>query len=80
MFLFFIFYNTMWFKSILAKDEKESNSPLKLYLTVIFVVVLLVSIVITGRQILLPFGITMTGAILVFPITYILSDVFSEVY
>lgn len=70
----------MWFQSILAKDEKESNSPLKLYLTVIFVVVLLVSIVITGRQILLPFGITMTGAILVFPITYILSDVFSEVY
>ena len=29
---------------------------------------------------LLPFGITMTGAVVVFPIVYVLSDVFSEVY
>jgi hypothetical protein len=40
----------------------------------------LVSNVITGRQIALPFGCVMTWAIIIFPITYILSDVFSEVY
>jgi len=56
------------------------HSSLKLILTVIFIVALLVSNVITWRQIALPFWITMTGAIIIFPITYILSDVFSEVY
>ena len=58
----------------------ELHSSLKLILTVIFIVALLVSNVITWRQIALPFWITMTGAIIIFPITYILSDVFSEVY
>ena len=58
----------------------KSHSSLKLILTVIFIVTLLVSNVITGRQIELPFGIVMTWAIIIFPITYILSDVFSEVY
>ena len=41
---------------------------------------LLVSNVIASKQVLLPFGIVMTGAVVVFPLTYILSDVFSEVY
>ena len=58
----------------------KSHSSLKLILTVIFIVSLLISNVITWRQIALPFWITMTGAIIIFPITYILSDVFSEVY
>ena len=58
----------------------KSYSSLKLILTVIFIVALLVSNVITWRQIALPFWITMTWAIIIFPITYILSDVFSEVY
>jgi len=58
----------------------KSHSSLKLILTVIFIAALLVSNVITWRQIQLPFWITMTWAILIFPITYILSDVFSEVY
>jgi queuosine precursor transporter len=40
----------------------------------------LVSNIIAGKQLQLPFGITMTGAVIVFPITYILSDLFSEVY
>ena len=63
------------------KEElNKKHSSLKLILTVIFIAALLVSNVITWRQILLPFGITMTGAIIIFPITYILSDVFSEVY
>lgn len=61
-------------------ESNKKHSSLKLILTVIFITTLLLSNVITWRQILLPFGITMTGAIIIFPITYILSDVFSEVY
>lgn len=61
-------------------EFQKSHSSLKLVLTVVFIVTLLVSNVITGRQIALPFGCVMTWAIIIFPITYILSDVFSEVY
>lgn len=68
--------NSQTFKEELWK----SHSSLKLILTVIFIAALLVSNVITWRQIALPFWITMTWAIIIFPITYILSDVFSEVY
>lgn len=64
----------------LEEELWKSHSSLKLILTVIFIAALLVSNVITWRQIALPFWITMTGAIIIFPITYILSDVFSEVY
>lgn len=64
--------------------KKLSNikniSFLQLALTTLFVVSLLVSNVITSKQVLLPFGIVMTGAVFTFPITYILSDVFSEIY
>ena len=55
-------------------------SELQAYLTILFVSSLLISNVITSKQLLLPFNITMTGAIYIFPITYILSDLFSEVY
>ena len=60
--------------------NKKNVSTLQLILTVIFVCSLLISNVITAKQVLLPFNITMTGAVFVFPITYILSDLFSEVY
>jgi len=60
--------------------KKEKYSFIQLVLTVIFVVSLLISNIITSKQVLLPFGITMTGAVFIFPITYILSDLFSEVY
>lgn len=60
--------------------KKRTISKLQLVLTVLFVVSLLISNVITAKQVLLPFGITMTGAVFIFPITYILSDVFSEIY
>jgi queuosine precursor transporter len=61
--------------------KKTNNvSFLQLVLTLVFVVSLLISNVITSKQVLLPFGIVMTGAVFIFPITYILSDVFSEVY
>ena len=55
-------------------------SKLQLILTTLFVVSLLISNVITAKQVLLPFGITMTGAVFIFPLVYILSDLFSEVY
>ena len=59
---------------------KKNISKLQLILTVLFVVCLLVSNIITGKQVQLPFNIVMTGAVFIFPITYILSDLFSEVY
>ena len=62
------------------KEKSKRISKLQLILTTLFVVSLLVSNVITSKQVLLPFGITMTGAVFIFPITYILSDLFSEVY
>lgn len=55
-------------------------SMLQLMLTLLFVVALVISNIITAKQVLLPFGITMTAAVFIFPITYILSDLFSEVY
>lgn len=60
--------------------KTENVSFIQLILTLVFVVSLLVSNVITSKQVLLPFDIVMTGAVFIFPITYILSDVFSEVY
>lgn len=55
-------------------------SFVQMLLSLVFVVSLLVSNIIASKQIQLPFGIVMTAAVVVFPITYILSDVFSEVY
>ena len=60
--------------------KKNNISKLQLILTVLFVVSLLISNIITAKQVLLPFNIVMTGAVFIFPITYILSDLFSEVY
>lgn len=60
--------------------KKTCTSQLQVILTVISVSCLLISNIVTSKQILLPFGITMTCGIFVFPITYILSDVFSEIY
>lgn len=62
------------------KIDNKKISKLQVILTVLFVSCLLISNVITAKQVLLPFGITMTGAVFIFPITYILSDLFSEVY
>lgn len=60
--------------------QNKTISRTQLILTVVSVSALLISNIISAKQFLLPFNITMTGAIIVFPITYILSDVFSEVY
>lgn len=58
----------------------KHKSDAKVYLTVFFVTCMVISNVITAKQIQLPFGIVMTGGVLIFPFTYILSDVFSECY
>ena len=63
-----------------AVKRKKMVSELQLVLTLLFVVALVVSNIITSKQVLLPFNITMTGAVFIFPITYILSDLVSEVY
>ena len=59
---------------------KKPISTVQLCLTVLSVTALLVANIVSAKQFLLPFGITMTGAVIVFPVTYILSDLFSEVY
>lgn len=64
----------------MKKIKFEKISFTQMLLTLLFVVSLLISNIITSKQVLLPFNITMTGAIIIFPITYILSDLFSEVY
>lgn len=60
--------------------KNRKTSELQTILTVLFVTCFLISNILAGKQFQLPFGITMTGAVMVFPITYILSDLFSEVY
>lgn len=54
-------------------------SIVQIFLTVLFVVCLVVSNIISGRVFNF-FGQSMTSAVIIFPITYILSDLFSEVY
>lgn len=59
---------------------KKKYSFLQLILTLVFVLALVISNIITTKQVQLPFNIVTTGGFFIFPITYILSDVFSEVY
>ena len=58
---------------------KTHISVTQALLTIFFVTSLIVSNIISVRTFNF-FGFTMTSAIIVFPITYILSDLFSEVY
>lgn len=59
---------------------KKKISMLQMILTITAIVNLLISNIITSKQVQFPLGITMTAGIYIFPITYILSDVFSEIY
>lgn len=61
-------------------NGQKTFSFLQLMLTVIFTVSLLLSNIIVGKQISLPFGASTVGSVILFPLTYILSDIFSEVY
>lgn len=64
-------------KKIFMSDKPISI--LQVVLTMLFVGALLVSNIISARLFRF-FGYSMTCAVIVFPITYILSDLFSEVY
>lgn len=58
----------------------QKTNNLKLWLTVIYVGCLMIGNTVAAKQIQLPLGLTATGAAVLVPITYILSDVLSEVY
>lgn len=60
--------------------DTKRISVLQFILTLFFVVCLVISNITSAKQMLLPFGIVMPAAVIIFPITYVLSDVFSEVY
>lgn len=60
--------------------KNHKTSELQTVLTVTFVACFLIANILAGKQFQLPFGITMMGAVIIFPMTYILSDIFSEVY
>lgn len=60
--------------------KKKNISTLQLVLTTLFVASLMISNVVTSKQVQLPFDIVMTGGVVIFPVTYVLSDLFSEVY
>lgn len=64
-------------KQILTRNK--SISTLQVILTILFVASLMISNIISARLFNF-FGYGMTCAVIVFPITYILSDIFSEVY
>lgn len=59
---------------------KRKISSLQLTLTLVYVVCLLLSNITVFKVVSLPFGFETSGADIIFPIVYILSDVFSEVY
>lgn len=60
-------------------NNSKKTSYLQTTLTIVFVAALLISNVISSRLFNF-FGFNMTSAVFLFPITYVLSDVFSEVY
>lgn len=66
-------------KDLSADSVGNRHTTLFLYMCVAFVVCLLVSNIIAGKVILV-FGVVMTAGTIIFPITYILGDVFTEVY
>lgn len=63
----------------MGKTNSDNRSPLFTILTVISVSALMISNIIATKQFQVGF-LTLPAAMLVFPITYIISDVMSEVY
>lgn len=60
--------------------KKTKISKLQCIFAIFFATAHIISNITTVKQIALPFGLTTTCGVFVFPVTYILSDVFSEVY
>lgn len=59
--------------------QEKPVSVVQILLTIVFTMALVLSNIISSRTFNF-FGFTMTSAVIIFPITYILSDVFSQVY
>lgn len=64
----------------MKKNQMIKISILQCILAILFITAHIVSNIITVKQVALPFNLTTTCGVFIFPITYILSDVFSEVY
>jgi uncharacterized integral membrane protein (TIGR00697 family) len=62
----------------MQKDD-TSLSPLFMFLFAFFLTCLLVSNVIAGKLVLIG-GLVLPSAVILFPVTYILGDIFTEVY
>ncbi|MCR4656399.1 MAG: queuosine precursor transporter [Lachnospiraceae bacterium] len=60
--------------------EKKNVSLLFLILTAIYITCLLLSNLVAGKMWALTQSITLPAAVILFPVTYILGDVFTEVY
>ena len=60
--------------------EKKSVSNIFLVIAVIYVTCLLLSNLIAGKMWALTDGITLPAAVILFPVTYIFGDIFTEVY
>ncbi len=60
--------------------EKETVSRLFLCVTVIYVTCLLLSNLIAGKMWAVTGSVTLPAAVILFPVTYILGDIFTEVY
>lgn len=61
------------------KEERKKYSELFLYLSILFVVCLLLSNILASK--ILKIGdFSTTSGVLIFPISYIINDIFSEVY
>ena len=61
------------------KHKKELYSETFLFISILFITCILVSNILASKIITM-FGISMTGGVLVFPITYIIGDVLTEIY
>lgn len=62
-----------------SKDKQQYYSSIFLCIALIFISCILISNILASKIISI-FGVSMTGGVLVFPITYILGDVITEVY
>lgn len=60
--------------------KNKKISMVQMLLTILYITSYMIANVITSKQVQLPFGIVMTGAVLIFPITYVISDMISEIY
>ncbi len=61
-------------------SEEKTVSKLFLYISIIYVTCLLLSNLIAGKMWAVTGAITLPAAVILFPITYIFGDIFTEVY